>query len=74
MKSGTVLGVMSGPLSPLRPGYDHIDLTAAAASRICILRDILAKLRPEPAGEPLPPLKVYAPPRATAARRPRAGR
>jgi hypothetical protein len=26
------------------------------------LRAILAKLRPEPVGEPLPPLKVYAPP------------
>ena len=33
------------------------------------LRAILAKLRPEPAREPAPPPKVYAPPRATAARR-----
>ncbi len=33
------------------------------------LRAILAKLRPEPAREPSPPPKVYAPPRATAARR-----
>jgi hypothetical protein len=37
--------------------------------RIQLLKAILAKLRPEPAREPLPPLKVYAPPRATAARR-----
>jgi hypothetical protein len=38
------------------------------------LREILAKLRPEPVREPLPPPKVYAPPRATLAtmkRRPR---
>jgi hypothetical protein len=32
--------------------------------RIRTLRAILAKLRPEPAREPLPPPKVYAPPRA----------
>ena len=37
--------------------------------RIQTLRAILAKLRPEPARKPLPPLKVYAPPRAIAARR-----
>jgi hypothetical protein len=37
--------------------------------RIRTLRAILAKLRPEPVREPLPPPKVYAPPRATAARR-----
>jgi hypothetical protein len=30
--------------------------------RIRTLRAILAKLRPEPAREPLPPPKVYAPP------------
>ena len=30
--------------------------------RIRTLRGILAKLRPEPVREPLPPLKVYAPP------------
>jgi hypothetical protein len=30
--------------------------------RIRTLRDILAKLRPEPVRKPLPPLKVYAPP------------
>jgi hypothetical protein len=42
--------------------------------RIQSLRAIPAKLRPEPAREPLPPPKVYAPPRATAAtRRPRGG-
>jgi hypothetical protein len=37
--------------------------------RIRTLRAILNKLRPEPVREPLPPPKVYAPPRATAARR-----
>jgi hypothetical protein len=37
--------------------------------RIRMLRAILAKLRPEPTREPLPPLKAYAPPRAAAARR-----
>ena len=42
--------------------------------RIRTLRGILAKLRPEPAREPLPPPKVYAPRRATASRRRRAGR
>ena len=42
--------------------------------RIRTLRGILAKLRPEPVREPLPPPKVYAPPRATAARRRRTGR
>jgi hypothetical protein len=36
--------------------------------RIRTLRGILAKLRPEPVREPLPPPKVYAPPRSTAAR------
>ena len=42
--------------------------------RIQTLKAILAKLRPEPAREPLLPLKNYPPPRATAARRRRAGR
>ena len=41
--------------------------------RVRTLRAILAKLRPEPVREPLPPPKVYAPPRALARRR-RAGR
>jgi hypothetical protein len=41
--------------------------------RIQTLRAILAKLRPEPAREPSPPLKHYAPPRAIAARRRRHG-
>ena len=41
--------------------------------RIRTLRDILAQLRPEPVREPLPPPKVYAPPRAVTRRR-RAGR
>ena len=42
--------------------------------RIRTLRGILAKIRPEPVREPLRPPKVYVPPRATAARRRRAGR
>jgi hypothetical protein len=37
--------------------------------RIRTLRAILNKLRPEPVRKPLPPPKVYAPPRASAARR-----
>jgi hypothetical protein len=37
--------------------------------RIPTLRAILGKLRPEPVREPLPPRKVYAPPRALARRR-----
>jgi hypothetical protein len=37
--------------------------------RIRILKGILAKIRPKPAREPLPPLKHYEPPRAKAARR-----
>jgi hypothetical protein len=41
--------------------------------RIRTLRAILAKLRPKPVREPLPPPKVYAPPRATATRRRRRG-
>jgi len=43
------------------------------SARIATLKAVLAKLRPEPTREPLPP-KVYAPPRAAAARRRRAGR
>jgi hypothetical protein len=43
------------------------------SSRIQTLRAILTKLRPEPGREPLAPPKVYAPPRATAARRQRRG-
>jgi len=42
--------------------------------RVQMLKAILAKIRPEPAREPLPPRKNYAPPRATAAKRRRAGR
>jgi hypothetical protein len=43
--------------------------------RIQTLRAILAKLKPEPVREPLPPPpKVYAPPRATGARRRPTGR
>jgi hypothetical protein len=44
------------------------------SQRIRTLRGILANLRPEPAREPLPLLKVYAPPRASAAGGRRAGR
>jgi hypothetical protein len=32
--------------------------------RIQTLKGILAKIRPEPVREPLPPRKIYAPPRA----------
>ena len=39
------------------------------SERIRTLKAILAKLRPEPVRGPLSPPKVYAPPRATAARR-----
>jgi hypothetical protein len=42
--------------------------------RLAPLKAILAKLRPEPVREPAPPPKVYAPPRATAAKRHRDGR
>jgi len=42
--------------------------------RIQSLKTILAKLRPEPAREPLPPPKHYEPPLATAGKRRRAGR
>jgi hypothetical protein len=41
--------------------------------RIRTLTAIRDKLRPEPAREPLPAPKQYAPPRATAARRRRRG-
>ena len=41
--------------------------------RVQTLKGILAKLRPEPVREPLAPPKVYAPPRATAAKRRRNG-
>jgi hypothetical protein len=67
----------------------HLDLTDAAlikeladitgndrypfSPRIQTLRAILAKLKPEPAREPLPPPKVYAPPRGPAAQRRRRG-
>jgi hypothetical protein len=42
--------------------------------RIRALREILNKLRAEPVREPLPPPKMYAPPRATLTRKRRAGR
>jgi hypothetical protein len=44
------------------------------SSRIQTLKAVLEKIKPEPAREPLPPPKVYAPPRATTARRRRSGR
>jgi hypothetical protein len=37
--------------------------------RICTLRAVLARLRPKPVREPLPPPKVYAPPRFIRGRR-----
>ncbi len=37
--------------------------------RIRTLKGVLAKIRPEPAREPLPPPKVYAPPRFIRGRR-----
>jgi hypothetical protein len=37
--------------------------------RIQTLKAVLDKIRPEPEREPLPPRKVYAPPRATVPRR-----
>jgi hypothetical protein len=42
--------------------------------RIRTLKAILGKIRPEPVREPLPPLRHYEPPRATATRRRRSGR
>jgi hypothetical protein len=39
------------------------------SARIRTLRTILAKLRPDPIREPLPPPKVYAPPRFIRGRR-----
>jgi hypothetical protein len=45
------------------------------SQRIRILKEIRAKIRPEPAREPLPPPpKQYAPPRASAAKRRRGRR
>jgi hypothetical protein len=41
--------------------------------RIQTLKAILGKIRPETTPEPLPPPKVYAPPRVTTARRRRRG-
>jgi len=42
--------------------------------RVQLWKGMLAKIKPEPAREPLSPPKRYKPPRATAARRRRAGR
>ena len=45
------------------------------SQRIRTLKGIRAKIRPEPQRAPLPPpLKQYAPPRASAAKRRRGGR
>ena len=45
------------------------------SDRIKTLKAIRAKIRPEPVREPLPPpLKQYAPPRASVAKRRRDGR
>ena len=45
------------------------------SNRVKTLKAIRAKIRPEPAREPLPPPpKQYAPPRASAAKRRRGGR
>jgi hypothetical protein len=82
-------GSKPGDVHPISGVMQHLDLTDAAlikeladitgndrypfSPRIQTLRAILAKLRPEPAREPLPPPpKVYAPPRASAAKRRRA--
>jgi hypothetical protein len=52
-----------------------IDGDRILSPHIKTLRTIRGKLRPEPAREPLPPPpKPYAPPRATAKQRRRAGR
>src|ERR1700719_2284837 len=62
----------TGPLASLLSrtiGDDRYSLSP----RIQILKGILAKIRPEPAREPLPPPKVYAPPRAKGRRRARFG-
>jgi hypothetical protein len=37
--------------------------------RIRVLQSVLDRIEPAPVREPMPPPKVYAPPRATAARR-----
>jgi hypothetical protein len=46
-------------------------LLAELDLRIRTLTPILAKIRPEPAREPLPPPKVYAPSRAATGQRQR---
>jgi hypothetical protein len=82
--------ITSAIFTPISGVMQHLDLSDAAlikeladitgndrypfSARIQTLRAILAKLKPEPASEPAPPPKVYAPPRATAARRRRTGR
>jgi hypothetical protein len=43
------------------------------SDRVKTLKAIRAKIRPEPAREPLPPPKQYSPPRATATTRRRGG-
>ena len=74
------LSQYSGPCPPVGDHAHHYEITVYAVKvrypfslRIRTLRAILNKLRPEPVRKPLPPPKVYAPPRATAARRRRTG-
>ena len=45
--------------------YDRYPLSP----RVLMLKEIRARIRPEPVREPLPPPKVYAPPRAKGRRR-----
>ena len=53
---------------------DALARLLSRTTRIQNLKGILAKIRPEPAREPMPPRKVYAPPRATTTKRRRTGR
>jgi hypothetical protein len=48
---------------------DAIDRDRYPLSRVKMLKGILAKIRPEPKHEPLPPLQQYEPPRAGRYRR-----
>jgi hypothetical protein len=64
-RSQAITPHIRGYAAPSITGNDRYPFPAS----IQTLRAILAKLRPEPIREPLPPPKVYAPPRATAGRR-----
>jgi hypothetical protein len=48
---------------------DALARLLSRTTRIQNLKGILAKIRPEPVRMPLPPPKVYAPPRAKGRRR-----